>query len=405
MRVKNKTKSWNLLNRVFSKKQQILFWIAVVFVLAFSINLIINYMTKETQTIMIAAPVRLIQPEYGTLTKRLQLGGHIESERMVTVLPLSSGVIDNISVQTGDQVKKGQSIAKINSDAYELQLSQAKSAFLLAKSTFERLEKLQMANAVSRQEFDSAKTQYDAYASQYELAKLQVNYTNVQAPLDGVILVKHLNAGDLAAPERPLVTIGDINSLIVKVNIPEDYYDLFLNNQDKMKVKLYRKRNNLESAEGYDLYIDHIAPFISAQSRNFQVVCALKKKESSLRPGMSIYLDFILEEKKDIYFLPFDVLVGTNKAWILNEESVQQYFSTHESNGDISFRERFIEMRNKSEGSFLFGNEKIAVNEVEIISTFQTDRHFEIDKGFADNLFLIEGQHFVVENQYVKVLK
>lgn len=410
---KKKKLKWNLLSGILSKKQQILFWTVVVIFLLFCIFLIIRFTTSRSEQQIIATPVRVLLPRQGTLVKELKLSGHIESKTMVTILPLASGVLENLYVETGDYVKKGEIIAKINSQAYELQLSQAQSAYSMAKTTYDRLTKLVQVNAASRQDLDGARAQYDAYKSQYELAKLQVSYTKVEAPLSGIVLMSHLSVGDLAAPERPLVTIGDLKSLVVKANIPESYYETFLELADEMKVIIRRS----EFDQGFEASISQVSPFISAESRNFQVVCNISGNPSFLRPGMSIYLDFILAEKPDIYYLPYDVLVGNDSIWVLNstkvetllrgvtsevlaEEVKEEYIDT-----TSSIRELYEKMLIDTGSRFLFNEQKISVHQIQFSRSFQNDDFFEIPSEYADVLFLTEGQHMVVENQQVKVLK
>ena len=113
-------------------------------------------------------PVRTMKPRFGDLVKSLRLNAHVESETMVTVLPLVSGILQELPVEVGQPVRKGQIVARIDSQRYDLQLQQAEAAYLSAKSSYERLGQLYRANAATQQSYEQAKGQYEAYSSQYE---------------------------------------------------------------------------------------------------------------------------------------------------------------------------------------------------------------------------------------------
>ena len=107
-----------------------------------------NLEEKETAG-EILAPVSVMKPLFGSLNRTLSLRGIIESEAMVTVLPKIQGTLTELYVDVGDPVRKGQIIAVIDSESYELTLKQAEAAFLAAESTFTRTEELYKAKATT----------------------------------------------------------------------------------------------------------------------------------------------------------------------------------------------------------------------------------------------------------------
>jgi membrane fusion protein, multidrug efflux system len=256
-------------------------------------------------------PVRLMKPVHGDLVRTLELNAHVESETMVTVLPLVSGVLQEMLVDVGQAVRKGQVVARIDAQRYELQMQQAEAAYLSSKSSYERLGQLYRANAASQQSYEQAKGQYDAYQSQYELAKIQLDYATVKSPVDGVVLVKHVSAGSIAAPERPLVTIGDLADLVVRAKVPERYYEDFTAHKNSMSIRVKRPGSG-----GYSGRIRSISPFVSAETKNFEVVIAIGDTPEALRPGMFVSLEFELARWPGVYSVPFEALSGGRLWWV-----------------------------------------------------------------------------------------
>jgi len=225
---------------------------------------------------------------------------------MVTITPKVPGQIDNIYFDVGQKVKVGQIIAEIDSEPMLLTLKQAESAYLASKSSYERISKLYKANATTKQNYDQAKGQYDAYKSQYELAKLQYNYSKIKSPISGVVLIRHTSVGSMVDTRTPIATIANLKKLIVRSQIPSKYYITFNKHQKDMKIIVTQPDSQLT----YPVEIRTIAPYISADTKSFEVVCTFQNPDNNLKPGMFIYIDFILESRNHVYYLPFKTLVS-----------------------------------------------------------------------------------------------
>jgi len=309
-----------------------------------------------------STPVRIINAEKGTLIKTLRINGYIQSDNIITVIPFVSGTLEEVSVDVGESVRKDQHIAMIDSRAYNLQLKQAEAAYFGAKSTFERLEQLYNSNAATRQNYEQSKSQYDAYKSQYELAQLQVSYTNILAPIDGTVLIIHSNQGSLAAPEIPILTIGDLDNLIVKLNIPDKYYEMF-RTASNMNVEIIRPRFENDPIEAH---ISSISPIINAESKNFIITCGIDGDISKLRPGMFVYCNFEIDRAEEIYYLPLKILGQGNSVWYVDSETS-------------------------------------AGEKIEISDYFMNTEYFSIPESMADYDFIIEGQSFLQSGQQVQI--
>lgn len=308
------------------------------------------------------APVKIINAERGSLSKTLRINGYIQSDNIITVIPFVSGTLNEVSVKVGDTVSREQHIAKIDSRSYDLQLKQAEAAYLGSKSTFERLEQLYKSNAATMQNYEQSKSQYDAYKSQYELAMLQVSYTDILSPMDGTVLVIHSNQGSIAAPEIPIMTIGDLNDLIVKLNIPDKYYELFRTSSD-MEVTIIRPGFETTPIKAH---IESVSPIINAESKNFEITCGIDGEISALRPGMFVYCVFEVDRADDVSYLPIRILGQGNTLW---------YVDSKTSTG-----------------------KKITVDNI-----FMNTEYFSIPEKIADYDFIIEGQSFLQPGQPVQI--
>lgn len=165
---------------------------------------------KDNQTQYETRPTVLTQtPQTGDIILYTDLTGTIEPESKAAVQPKISGEVLEVYFQAGDMVAEGQVLCRIDSDALtslKLQMDAAQVALTDANNTLARTQALFQSGGVSQQSLEQAQNaaknaqiSYDSAKNQYDL---QVEYTEVQAPISGVIESRgiephdHVNAGE-----------------------------------------------------------------------------------------------------------------------------------------------------------------------------------------------------------------
>ena len=340
---------------------------AVIFVLV--VFIILNFSKKETEGYTSPPPaIEIIKPENKDINQSISISGYVEALDMIPVVPFVSGTIMEYPIKSGMQINKGELIAKIDDEPYKQQMLQAKAAYLGYQSTFERVENLYKANAATQQNYDSAKAQRDAAKAQYDLAILQMSYTEVTSPSTGTVLMAPLAKGSIGSTQQPLAIIADLSKQVVRLNVPEKYFDLF--NQDKTKISAIIKRPGLDGFSedtSSVAIIDTISPYIQPESKTFQVVFNLTNNLDLFRPGM--YVDVIVNyaEYKNVPTLPLEVLKVDGSCYTYNEE-----------NQTVQYRSFSTQIRD--------------------------DKFFMIPSELQNESFVINGQGFVFDGQKVTVV-
>jgi RND family efflux transporter MFP subunit len=164
----------------------------------------------------------------------LEFDGSLQAVRQATVAAQSAGNVLALLVKAGDTVRAGQVLARLDdrdsaaglarSDAGVIQAeAEARNARLAA----ERSRELRAQGFISQAALDAAETQAraaQAALQQAEGARRQAalahGFTTVTAPFDGVVLATHLEAGDLASPGRPILTMYAPGALRAVVQMP-----------------------------------------------------------------------------------------------------------------------------------------------------------------------------------------
>ena len=182
----------------------------------------------------LAAEVSLAEARRGAAGSSLSIEGHVEPVRQATLSAQLGGNVLALLVKAGDRVRAGQTIARIDErDAAagvlrsEAGLAQAEAEARNARVAAERTRELRAQGFVSQAALDTAETQHKAALAgvqQAQAARSQATlargFAAVTAPFDGIVLATHLEAGDLATPGRPVLTLYAPGALRAVAQVP-----------------------------------------------------------------------------------------------------------------------------------------------------------------------------------------
>ena len=188
----------------------------------------------------------------GSFSKKVDATGEIFATELIDVGAQVSGQIKKLYVKLGDQVKKGDMIASIDSSTqqnsidnkeaqlaiYKAQLESAKVALNIAKTQFDRENALFAKNATSKQEFESVKNTFSANSAKIKeleaqikqtnielsTAKINLGYTKITAPRDGTVVSVQVEEGQTVNANQTtptIVNIADLSHVKMKMQIAE----------------------------------------------------------------------------------------------------------------------------------------------------------------------------------------
>ena len=154
----------------------------------------------------------------------IQVQGSVNSYELINIYPEFSGIVKNIYVKSGEIVKKGQSLIKIDDGGLKEQLSQLEIGFELTKTTFERQQRLWDQNIGSEIKFLETKSMYEAQKQGINQLKKQIKKTLIEAPFSGTIDNVVVKKGEVVYPGRSnLMMLLNLDNLYIESNVPEKY--------------------------------------------------------------------------------------------------------------------------------------------------------------------------------------
>lgn len=255
-----------------------------------------------------------IRPSKADLGQRVVVPATLETEKTVTVVPRVGGRLLEISVEEGERISKGDILAQVDPEPYELDFRAAESAWRLSESGLSRIRSLHDDAGASLQRLEEAQTARDAAFASYKLAQMKLNYAEIKAPMSGMILRRYADPGNSASTEVPLFTIVDMNELRITAQVPEKYWDQFAS-ADNINVHVARKDSDIHDIRVAKII--RVSPVIDPLGGTFEVLCSPSVDDASWPLGTHLTVEFTLDPRKNSRSLPLNVLDGGEFVWLV----------------------------------------------------------------------------------------
>jgi membrane fusion protein (multidrug efflux system) len=226
----------------------------------------------------------------------------LEAPNEAQVVAKTSGVLLQLLAEEGDAVKAGQVLARIDPDRPRLEVQRAEAMLkklqaemARSKELFER--KLIAADVFERIRFDVATQQ-----AAYDMARLELSYTNIVAPIDGVVAQRMVKQGNLIQLNTALFRIVDVRELDAVLNVPEkELATLSAGLAATMEVDAL-------PGQPFAGAIDRVSPVVDAGSGTFRVVVRFQSK-GVLKPGMFGRVGIVHSQRSDALTIPRTALL------------------------------------------------------------------------------------------------
>jgi len=248
--------------------------------------------------------------------------GYVEAIHQVQIVPYISGYLKDILITPGQMVKQGEPLVTINDaeykaklDAAEANVQQEKSSLEYNKNYYERVQKSGK-RAFSQTEIDNAKNNFQQAEAQLknalaneEFARINYNYTKINAPISGLIGNFTLSSGDYVAPQASyLLNIVQINPIRVVFSLTDKEYLEFTEDKNSFSntvIKLKMANGSLYEYNGEFKYTDNQ---INKQTNTIAVYAYFKNDKNKLLPNEFVTVE-VFKLFKDSVLIDKDLVV------------------------------------------------------------------------------------------------
>lgn len=286
----------------------------------------------------------------------LEVQGNVKTKQNILVYPEIPGILEHVYVQEGQRVSKGQVLAKIADGGLMQQVAQAKASANLAKTTYERQNRLWNQKIGSEIQYLQAKTAYETQKNIFAQMKKQLAKSNVVAPFSGVIDDVLKEAGAVVAPGQgsELFRIVNLENMYIEAEIPESH---IVNVTKGKTVEIYFPV--LEKT--IQARIRQVGNFINPANRAFKIEIGVPNSSGDIKPNLTARLKINDYTSKKAILIPQSIISENAKG--------QQYvyLASDKQDNKYAIAKKTIISTGKTQGDFIEVLETIASG-TEIIS-------------------------------------
>ncbi|GAL05109.1 probable Co/Zn/Cd efflux system membrane fusion protein [Photobacterium aphoticum] len=138
-----------------------------------------------------------------------------------------SGQLDKVVVDPGDNVKRGQTLAHLNTDQLRLLVEQAQANYELANVQYKRDRELLKTNVVSELDFDRSKAERNQAKAELEKAQANLKYATLIAPYDGTLSLSLIENYEYVTAKQPVMHIQSAGLINVTFQLPDQLLTRF----------------------------------------------------------------------------------------------------------------------------------------------------------------------------------
>ena len=227
----------------------------------------------------------------------------LEPESEAEVAAKVSGVLLKLMVEEGDQVKAGQVLARLDDENPRLNVAKARATLKKLENDFRRSSEMFERKLLSVEQNDKIRYDLETQRATFELAQLELSYTNITAPISGVISRRMVKVGNYIQVNQALFRIDNFDPLLAVLNVPERELRTLRADQ---KVAMQVDSIPGESFEGR---IQRISPVVDAATGTFRVTCEFRDESGRLKSGMFGRLEIVYANHVDVPAIPRAALV------------------------------------------------------------------------------------------------
>lgn len=231
-------------------------------------------------------------------TPAIKAVGGTEAVNGIQVANEVPGVVEEINFESGDMVRQGDVLIRLNSDIDQAAVRTRRAEAQLARQEFERVSDLLPKRAVSQSDYDKAKANYDAAQARVNEAEAQLSKKVIRAPFDGKLGLRMVDQGEYLATGTAIVEINMLDPI---------YVDYTLSEKDLPHVdKGYEVIATVASAPDqiFSGKVSAINTSVNPETRTVRIRATLANSGNMLRPGMFATVQTLQPEDRELVTVP-----------------------------------------------------------------------------------------------------
>ena len=268
-----------------------------------------------------AIPVEIATATRGDIYATYTGTAPVEAFADATVIAKVGGEVRSIHVEEGDDVKAGQILARLDGDRLRLEQQQTEANLRKLQRDYERNVDLNERGLISEGDFERIRFEMEALKATNDLAKLQLSYADIRAPIDGVISERFIKVGNMLELEAATFQVTSLEPLVSYLHVPEREFRRIEAGQDAALI--------IDALGGavFPGTVARVSPIVDPATGTFKITIEVSDESRKLKPGMFARVAIVHDMHADALQVPRSALideVGTISLFVVEDDIAHQ---------------------------------------------------------------------------------
>jgi len=248
-------------------------------------------------------PVETSTPSRGDIVAVYSGTASIEAFADAQVIAKVGGEVREIYVEEGDDATAGQILARLDGDRLRFEAQQAEANLLKLQRDFQRNLDLKERSLISAGDFEKIQYEMEALQATASLAKLELSYTEIRAPLDGVISQRYVKVGNTIDVNVPVFQVTSLEPLVSYLHVPEREYRRIEAGQTASIA--------VDALDGilFEGTVARISPVIDPLTGTFKITIEVSDASRRLKPGMFGRISIVYDRHENALQIPRNAII------------------------------------------------------------------------------------------------
>jgi membrane fusion protein (multidrug efflux system) len=216
----------------------------------------------------------------------IEIQGVVQADKNIEINPEMGGTVTAIYVKEGQRVSAGQTLIQLDDSSIKNSINELTTQLNLAKTTFDRQERLWNQKIGSEMQYLQAKAQKEGLENNLASLKTQAKKMKIIAPFSGIVDAVFPRIGELTSPQMPTVRLLNLDNVYIEADITETYLPV-------VKIGTETILNFPSINKEVESKITQIGNYINPDNRSFKVRINISNKDNTIKPNLLANLKIV----------------------------------------------------------------------------------------------------------------
>jgi membrane fusion protein (multidrug efflux system) len=260
-------------------------------------------------------PVETSAPIRGDVYAMYTGTAPIEAFAEADVIAKVGGEVRELLVEEGDEVRKGQVLARLDGERLRLELNESEARLRKLQRDYERNIDLKAKGLISDGDFEKIKYEMEALEAAFNLASLELDYTQIRAPIAGVVAQRLVKLGNTISEGDALFKVTSLDPLVAYLHVPErEYRNIDPGQPVGIEIDAL-------AGETIAAAVSRVSPVVDPQTGTFKITVEIVDLQRRIKPGMFGRIGVVYDVHNDALQIPRSAIVedqGESSVFIVD---------------------------------------------------------------------------------------